>query len=812
MHPRRRVIQVTCMLLITLSGLLLGASQGVWQLTFISFLGGFLGLLLVDWLRVIRIQGWLANTASILILLFAMKDFYGGDSAAKLISVGQLLVYLQTVLMFQEKTPRLYWQVLVLSLLQVVVASIFNLNFEGGLLFVIYFAVAGTMMMLQCDFTQWFEVKRVNRMNVSHARSRIESLGRGSYSCDGSPACLVFEPQVPNSYGRLVRNLIPWLTASLVFSTVLFYNIPRLDTPWLGPGVKKVTATGLSLDLDLNNKGEISDSGRLIFRAWFSEPQTERKIPLAENPYFRGMPLPRWGIQDGVTTWKAPYDSIFEFSYERLASAPNQRAKALIADYSIEATTDPLLFTVTPSFRLLKTSQEVEYCRDISALTRRRRGNMAEMAAYQYTVGTLVDLNNYPLDSSPYRPDVITENNVTLPDNVGEFKGLTYMERDRYPEVVAAADRIARQVGKTDTLKLAREMSNYFLSTNRFSYTLDFRNIDRVNGLDPIEDFFKNHRTGHCQLYASALTVMLRSQNIPARLVVGFYGGEYNQLNECYMVRERHAHAWVEAYIPPEDCTEAMFATGGAGPGGAWLRLDPTSNINSIETLVSNGEALEMARALWQDYILGMDEAKRPEPITVNSSQLLGLMDLSNWQATGQKFTAEVQKRPIYQYFLLAIVFGLIVMVFLRKNRLQPVVVKRKSSLPLSRIRKLMGNALFWLSPELGTWVMGDVYVRQIVPFYEKMIGTLKREHNLERGPYQTQREFASEVADHFTEHPGQSDIQSAVEMITEAFYRVRFGERPLNNHSAEQVERMAKELDAQLKIKLPPKSDPVHA
>ena len=107
---------------------------------------------------------------------------------------------------------------------------------------------------------------------------------------------------------------------------------------------------------------------------------------------------------------------------------------------------------------------------------------------------------------------------------------------------------------------------------------------------------------------------------------------------------------------------------------------------------------------------------------------------------------------------------------------------------------------------------MGDVYVRQIVPFYEKMIGTLKREHNLERGPYQTQREFASEVADHFTEHPGQSDIQSAVEMITEAFYRVRFGERPLNNHSAEQVERMAKELDAQLKIKLPPKSDPVHA
>ena len=104
MHPRKHVIQIVCLLLITLSGLLLGASQNSWHLAAFAFLGGFISFVLVDRLGLFYLSGWLANVASILILAYAMKDFYGGDSATKLISVGHLLVYLQTVLLFQHCT------------------------------------------------------------------------------------------------------------------------------------------------------------------------------------------------------------------------------------------------------------------------------------------------------------------------------------------------------------------------------------------------------------------------------------------------------------------------------------------------------------------------------------------------------------------------------------------------------------------------------------------------------------------------------------------------------------------------------------
>lgn len=801
MHPRKSMAQWTCLLLVTVSGFLLGASQNSLILTLIAFAGALLALILVDWLRLFYLSGWLANVASILILLYALRDFYGGNSTAKLVSVGQLLVYLQTILLFQKKTPRLYWQVLVLTLLQVVVAAIFNLNLEGGLLFVLYFAIAGAMMMVQCESTQSFEVNRLNQLNLKQAKTRIESIERGSYTCQGSSPCMVFNSKPSGSGARLVGNLIPWLIVGFVFSVVLFYNVPRIDSAWLGPGMRQVTATGISYQVNLDNRGVILDSGRLVFRAWFTDPETEEKIQLAQPPYFRGMPLSRWAVDGGVTTWKAPYDSVYEFSYQSLSQLPRQREDWLISDIAMEATTDPLLFGLTPGFRLEETTQEVEYCRDLSALSRRRRGDQAEMATYQYRLGALIDRATRPLESWPYVPDMINVDNLTLPQNVGEFNSLVHLEGDRYPSLVDEAERISRQVGSSDALKLCRAMNNFFTPSNQFSYTLDFQDIPRTAGLDPVEDFFKNHRTGHCQLFASALTLMLRSQNIPARLVVGFYGGEYNKLNDCYMVRQRNAHAWVEAYIPPEDCTAEMFASGAAGPGGAWLMLDPTSNIYTAETTVINGEPLELARNLWQDYVLGMDASKQMDAVDMGASPLLGFMDLSNWQAAGQRFADEFRVKPLYQYLLFGVIAGLALLVFFRKFKMKRTLVERKPQVSVSRLRKMVGNALFWISPQLGTWVMGDVYIRKAVPFYEKMTQTLKQEHDLQRAPNQTHREFARFVAEHFCLHPSHELIQNHVWQITEAFYQVRFGQRGLDNRRTETIERMTIELEKQLKM-----------
>lgn len=82
---------------------------------------------------------------------------------------------------------------------------------------------------------------------------------------------------------------------------------------------------------------------------------------------------------------------------------------------------------------------------------------------------------------------------------------------------------------------------------NEYEYTMDLlgRQVD-----NPIESFLFDDRRGHCEYFASAMVLMLRSQGVPARLVTGFLGGEQSPLEDYYIVRQSNAHAWVEAYLP----------------------------------------------------------------------------------------------------------------------------------------------------------------------------------------------------------------------------------------------------------------------
>src|SRR6185295_3262946 len=112
------------------------------------------------------------------------------------------------------------------------------------------------------------------------------------------------------------------------------------------------------------------------------------------------------------------------------------------------------------------------------------------------------------------------------------------------PRIAALAARVMRQGTAAER---ARRLENHLMDS--YSYTLDFVGRSPEN---PIEDFIFRYRSGQCEYFASAMVLMLRSQGIPARLVTGFLGGEYNPFEGYYIVRENNAHAWVEAYLPGE--------------------------------------------------------------------------------------------------------------------------------------------------------------------------------------------------------------------------------------------------------------------
>jgi len=120
------------------------------------------------------------------------------------------------------------------------------------------------------------------------------------------------------------------------------------------------------------------------------------------------------------------------------------------------------------------------------------------------------------------------------------------------PRMAALAEEVAGHL--PDPTDKARALRGHLAT--EYGYTLDLLGRGAENQL---EDFLFRYRRGHCELFASSLVLLLRSQGIPARLVAGFLGGERNARG-YWVVRQENAHVWVEAWLPE---------TG-------WTLLDPT--------------------------------------------------------------------------------------------------------------------------------------------------------------------------------------------------------------------------------------------
>jgi hypothetical protein len=121
------------------------------------------------------------------------------------------------------------------------------------------------------------------------------------------------------------------------------------------------------------------------------------------------------------------------------------------------------------------------------------------------------------------------------------------------PRIVELTRKAAASADNPYDKSVALEL---YLRRN-YRYTL---NLSGSPGHDPLAHFLFESRSGHCEYFASAMAVMLRTIGIPSREVNGFLPGEYNDLGGDYIVRASDAHSWVEAYFP----------------GTGWITFDPT--------------------------------------------------------------------------------------------------------------------------------------------------------------------------------------------------------------------------------------------
>ena len=165
--------------------------------------------------------------------------------------------------------------------------------------------------------------------------------------------------------------------------------------------------------------------------------------------------------------------------------------------------------------------------------------------------------------------------------------------------------------------RVAKVFRDHFLLSGEFEYTTKLRRVDKR--ADPIEDFLWNSKVGHCERFASALALTLRALGIPAQFVIGFKGFESTEDGKM-LIRQEHAHAWVEVLISrpaPPDFAFQNPENADAGRVNYWLSLDPTTG--TLVTPPPTGNWFDNARqkgiTFINDFIIGYNPAKRREAV-----------------------------------------------------------------------------------------------------------------------------------------------------------------------------------------------------
>lgn len=165
-----------------------------------------------------------------------------------------------------------------------------------------------------------------------------------------------------------------------------------------------------------------------------------------------------------------------------------------------------------------------------------------------------------------------------------------------YLQLPAGLDRripeLAREITKNSQTPFDKALRIEAYLQTRFAYSL---NLTGKPGQDPLAHFLFETRAGHCEYFASAMAIMVRTLGIPSREVNGFLPGEYNDLGGDYIVRASDAHSWVEVYFP----------------GSGWQVFDPTpSSVDGGSGLLTRlGLYIDWMQITWNEWVIGYDFA-----------------------------------------------------------------------------------------------------------------------------------------------------------------------------------------------------------
>ncbi|MBU0621621.1 MAG: DUF3488 and transglutaminase-like domain-containing protein [Gammaproteobacteria bacterium] len=407
-----------------------------------------------------------------------------------------------------------------------------------------------------------------------------------------------------------LRIAVVLLLQAIPLSLIIFVLFPRVQGPLWGMPQDAYASSGLSDTMAPGSMSKLSLSEAVAFRVTF-----DGQAPLREQMYWRGPVL--WDF-DG-TVWTRGTNATLRPPQLSNVSAP--------LDYTVtlEPHNKPWLFALEMPTKI---SLPAVFAPDFQLLSKSRVN-----ARLRYSASS----------SLGYRANV--------DEAPPQLRRALLLPTDLNPRTRRLAEEWRAQNDSAEAL-----VNTALAHFNRegFEYTLE----PPLLGINGVDQFLFETKQGFCEHYAGSFVVLMRAAGIPARVVTGYQGGEFNELGGYYILRQSDAHAWAEVWL---------------GERG-WVRIDPTAAISPARiqgglsaALPDNAALPFMARnppqwlrglrlnwdALsnqWNQWVLGYDTERQFAFLT-----RLGMEDIT-WQKMALNMLAGV-----------ALLVGVFTLVMLRR-------------------------------------------------------------------------------------------------------------------------------------------------
>jgi hypothetical protein len=453
-----------------------------------------------------------------------------------------LVLFIMVVKIFSVQRDRDYVYLAIISFLSVLAAALLTVD-------AVFFASFCVFLVLAASTFISMEMRR------SSARAAASRTSLAAQRLTG-----------PLSTTALALALGTALGASLIF-----FIMPRLSTGYLSAyAPHNALVSGFSDEVRLGEIGQIQQSDTVVMHI-----QIDGDTRGAHDLKWRGVALrafdgSRWSNPQQQATALSNPDGNYDLSTTRaatVAAVPQHLVRYRVLMEPIGAN----VFFLAPRPRLLSGNYRMITVDDGGAVYNVDR---------EHAIGSYRAVS----DVGQPAPEELRHATAEIPPKIAiQYLQLPRLD-PRLPQL--ARDITARASTAYDK---AEAMENYL--QKNYGYTLQLPSRPQR---DPVAYFLFELKAGHCEYFASSMALMLRTLGIPARVVNGFRGGEFNSVTGSYIVRGRDAHSWVEAYFP----------------GHGWITFDPTpAGAAGSGTGGRAGLYLDALREFWREWVINYDFA-----------------------------------------------------------------------------------------------------------------------------------------------------------------------------------------------------------